>query len=76
MHEACRGGTERPLTYYTGGMRTQKLQPPPSREQELLEEFQQAEAAELRDEPEAVDKRIKNRRKTWGEIADDAKRPQ
>ena len=56
-------------------MRTKKLRPrnpPLTREQELAQEFQQAEAAELREEPEPVDKRIRNTRRTWAEIAEDA----
>lgn len=46
-----------------------------SREQELLQEFQQAEAEELREEPEAVDERVRNERRTWAEMADDAGLP-
>ncbi len=57
-----------------GGMGTNKKLLPPglSREQELMQEFQQAEAAELREEPEAVDTRVRNERRTWAEMADDA----
>lgn len=47
-------------------------QPPLTREQELLQDFQQGEAAELREEPEAVDKQIRNERRTWARIAEDA----
>lgn len=58
-------------------MRTNKVaQPPLTREQELLQDFQQGEAAELRAEPEPVDKRVRNTRRTWAEIARDASQPE
>jgi hypothetical protein len=58
----------------TGVMGTNKnlLNPGLSREQELMQEFQQAEAAERREELEPVDERVRDERRTWAEMADDA----
>jgi len=46
-------------------------QPPLTREQELHQEFQQAEAAELKAEPEAVDKRFRNEKRMWRDVGVD-----
>lgn len=49
-------------------MRANKCPQPLTREQELLQDFQQAEADEERELLEPVDKKIRNRRRTWAEM--------
>lgn len=51
-------------------MRASKCRPVLTREQELLQDFQQGEAAEEREQLEPVDKKIRNTRRTWAGMRD------